>query len=251
MGLFKLFLFFVFSCFLNLNAFSEDISKKQPAGKKTVQPTKKIIRKSIAKQPNENIRKTDNRGSNSRTYQLSNKTINLKSPMCKYAKNNDVISLKKSLVSNNYNASEVNTVCENGESLFMIAVKNNNFLTAKFLMEKGADVNLQNDAGASPLHIISRNNSVEMNRILDLMLYKKDLNVNLRDQDGYTPIMRAVEFENVNCVEQITKLNVNLNIKNIYGKNVLDLAYKILDGKKTDAEREDIRKIIDLLKKKS
>ena len=210
------------------------------------QKTKKIIRKSIAKKKNDKIRKQNEEAKN--IYNISRKTINLKSPMCKYAKDNDVLSLKKTLLASNYNESEVNTICENGETLLMIAVKNNNFLSAKFLLEKGADVNLANEANTTPLHISARKDTPEIDRIFEIIIRNKKLNINAKDKDGYTPLMRAVEFEKVSFIKQIMKLKPDLEVKNVYGKNVFHLAQKVYEGKKTDEERAISEHIINLLK---
>ena len=60
--------------------------------------------------------------------------------------------------------------------------------------------------------------------------------------------MRAVEFEKVSFIKQIMKLKPDLEVKNVYGKNVFHLAQKVYEGKKTDEERAISEHIINLLK---
>lgn len=180
-------------------------------------------------------------------YNLSERTINQNSPMCQYAKKNDIVALKKALLKSNYSIGEINTICKNNESLFLIAVNNDNYLTAKFLLEKGADVNFQNKAGVSALHIIARCNTANMNKIFNLMLKSTRLNINIKDLEGYTPLMRAIEFENIQIVKILVKSGADLNVKNNYGYNAIELAQLSLDGKKTDENIAISNKIIDIL----
>lgn len=190
---------------------------------------------------------TSNKIQKRSAYNLSERTINTNSPMCQYAKKNDIIALKKALLKSNYSIGEINTICKNNESLFLIAVNNNNYLTAKFLLEKGADINLQNKAGASAMHIIARCNTANMNKIFNLMLKNKNLNVNIKDLEGYTPLMRAIEFENIQIVKALVKNGADLNVKNNYGYSAIELAQLSLEGKKTDENRAISKKIIDIL----
>ena len=152
-------------------------------------------------------------------------------------------------MASNYKEEEVNTICKNHESLLMLAVKNNNYLTAKLLIEKGADMNIENVAGATILHIIARTDSKEADRILDLMIRHKNLNINAKDLEGYTPLMRAVEFEKITTIKQLVDMQADIDVKNNYGLNVMDLAKMSLEGKKTDEGREISRNIIKILEK--
>ena len=217
--------------------------------KKTTKKTKnKIVRNLPQKEKkSEGIKATNEQLT--ATYAISNKTINLKSPLCQYAEKNDVVSLKRALMASNYKEEEVNTICKNHESLLMLAVKNNNYLTAKLLIEKGADMNIENVAGVTILHVIARTDSKEADRIIDLMIRHKNLNINAKDLEGYTPLMRAVEFEKITTIKQLVNMQADIDVKNNYGLNVMDLAKMSLEGKKTDEGREISRNIIKILEK--
>jgi len=249
MRCFKLFVLFI--CLLNSYAYTapsnqSKTKKVNNTNTKNQKAKRTIVRNT--KQKKETIKQSKTKFNPSEVYQISKKTINLKSPMCQYAKKNDVVALKKALLASNYDESEVNTICENGESLLMIAVKNNNYLTSKFLIEKGADLNTQNDAGVTPLHIMARLDTNEIDRIFELFVSNKNLNMNLKDNEGYTPLMRAVDFEKISMIERLMNFKkVDVNIKNNYGDSALSLAKKNYEGKKTDEEKAISKHIIDIL----
>ena len=178
---------------------------------------------------------------------LSNKMVNVKSPLCQLAMKNDVLALKRILSKNNYKEQEVNTICKNEESLLFIAVKYDNYLTAKFLIEKGADVNLQNEAGVSPLHLLARINKKDTEKIINLFMEIRSLDKNAKDINGYTPLMRAVEFEKVDFVRQLVENGADIGVKNNYKLDALELAEKVLEGKKEDEDKNNIEKIIKIL----
>ena len=212
---------------------------------------KQIVRTmQIREKKNNAIRASKDQMAPSNAYNISERTINIKSPMCQYVAKNDVISLKKALLASNYSISEVNTICKHNESLLLIAVKNNNFLTAKFLIEKGANVNFQNEAGVSALHIASRIDTSDMDRIFDLLINTRNLNVDIKDMEGYTPLMRAVEFEKLSVIQSLVKIGADLDVKNNYGFNVMELAKRSLEGKRTKEEIAVSQNIIDILSKK-
>ena len=83
---------------------SKDNSKN--VKKKTTKKTKnKIVRNLPQKEKkSEGIKATNEQLT--ATYAISNKTINLKSPLCQYAEKNDVVSLKRVLMASNYKEEE-------------------------------------------------------------------------------------------------------------------------------------------------
>jgi len=207
---------------------------------------KNVVRKTVQKaKSDEKIRsKTDSEVAD---VKIVKKTIYVNSPLCEYAEKNDITSLRKSLLKVNYDVSKVNTICLNGESLLLRAVKNNNYLVAKLLIDSGADVNMQNVAGVSPLHIVARVDTKEMDKILYLLLHEKDIDINLKDAEGYTPLMRAVEFEKISVIEKLLKKKADKTIKNNYGYSAIDLANNVLSGKKTEEEIAISTHIVKLL----
>lgn len=215
---------------------------------KNTRAKKQVVRKMRIKEKKQNaIRARDLQIPPASAYSVSARTVNLKSPMCQYAAKNDVVALKRALLASNYSVSEVNTICKYSESLFFIAVKNNNYLASKLLIEKGADVNFQNEAGVSALHIAARVDTPNMDRIFELLLHSRSLNINIKDAEGYTPLMRAVEFEKISVVRALVRLGADKNVKNNYGHTAVDLAKNISEGAKNNEEKAVSEAIVNIL----
>ena len=223
----------------NIKSTTKNATAKAHIVRKVLQAKKK--KAGIKAQTDEQMPKAD-------AFSISRKTIAIKSPMCEYAAKNDIIALKRALMANNYAESDVNTICKNGESLLMLATKNDNYITVNFLLEKGADVNISNSAGVTPLHLVARTDTQQSERIFDLLIHNKNLDVNVKDIEGYTPLMRAVEFENLLVVKHLVRMHANMEIKNNYGKDVRELAMQLLESKKTDEEKAITRNILSMLK---
>ena len=100
----------------------------------------------------------------------SSQSFVVDSELCSYVERNDVVSLKRKLSSMKYAYKYVNGRCKNNTSLLLLSIEKNNYLSARLLIEKGADPNIQDDAGVSPLHWIARNNEQDYNKILDLIM---------------------------------------------------------------------------------
>lgn len=229
MRLFNLFLV----TFLSLSSFvfsEQDVFSVENSKQKKIEVKKKQSQKTIA-------------------YNLHERIINPNSPLCQYAAKNDIIALKKNLLSSKNIRANVNTICKNNESLFLISVKNDNYAVAKFLIENGANINIRNEAGVTALHIVAHKEIDNAEKFFNLLMRSKNLDLNAKDIEGYTPLMRAIEFEKVSIVSALVKRKADLNVKNNYGKDAKELANILLDGKKTDEERKNINAIINILNK--
>ncbi|WP_265045389.1 MULTISPECIES: ankyrin repeat domain-containing protein [unclassified Wolbachia] len=88
------------------------------------------------------------------------------------------------------------------------------------LLEHNADINAENDEGATVLHyaIIGKN--------LEVVKYiiEKGANVNAKDKDGKTPIHHAVLMGKVDIAMVLLKHNANVNARNNWGMKVLGYA---------------------------
>ena len=65
---------------------------------------------------------------------------------CIYAQTNNINALNAELEKAHFASNVVNRKCSNGESLLLIATKNDNFIAFKTLLEHGANPNLENSA---------------------------------------------------------------------------------------------------------
>ncbi len=100
----------------------------------------------------------------------------------------------------------------------MQAVANNDIEGVKFFIKiNPGEINQQNIGGATAFHIAVRNNNIEIVKIL----LKFNIDINVIDNEGYTPLMRAVAYENSEIAEMILQRNPNLAILNKNSESVI------------------------------
>jgi ankyrin repeat protein len=95
----------------------------------------------------------------------------------------------------------------------------------KYLIQfKDVDVNLPDNRGETPLHIASDRGDLE---IIDELLKRGDINVNVQDEMGDTPLHRAVDNNKPEIIEKLlNRDDIDLNIQNNQGETPLHLAVK-------------------------
>lgn len=86
-----------------------------------------------------------------------------------------------------------------GEGALHIIARSRNTLYLRFLLQKGANPNLQDSRGNTPLMIAVENRFVD--GVDTLILYKASLN--LANQSGETPLIRAVQMRDVDMVRRL------------------------------------------------
>lgn len=90
----------------------------------------------------------------------------------------------------------------------------------KYLLKKGADVNVKNDDGSTALMIASLYGNLEMVKYL----IENGADINAKDNDGSTALIYASKWANLEEVEYLVKNGTDINIKDIEGKTALDWA---------------------------
>lgn len=103
-----------------------------------------------------------------------------------------------------------------------LAARSNHIPIVKYLLAKGANVNLQDKDGYTAMHYAALNGNRE---IVQLLLAIPDINVNLLDYQQRTPLHRAVEqcFTDI-AHELIVKAKADVNIQNNHGWTALHYA---------------------------
>jgi ankyrin repeat protein len=89
----------------------------------------------------------------------------------------------------------------------------------KILLESGANPNLQNDYGTSPLHYSSATNLFGAAKIL----IEYNANPNILNKNKKTPLHLASYFNNFNIVRLLLESGADPNLKDIDNKTPLDL----------------------------
>jgi len=92
----------------------------------------------------------------------------------------------------------------------------------KLLLSKGADVNMQNRMGWTPLHTAIQN---RQQAIVEL-LTTKGADVNAKDKRGQTPLYVAVNLGQKEVVELLIAKGADVNVMGSRGDNALSLAKK-------------------------
>jgi ankyrin repeat protein len=110
------------------------------------------------------------------------------------------------------NHADLNPYDEDGFTPLHYALFNGYFQIAKLLIENGADVNGRNKkTGDTPLHYAIYHKGEGAYNFIQYLL-EKGADINSQDDYGDTPLHRAVRQEDVNMVELLIKEKPNLNI---------------------------------------
>ncbi len=96
----------------------------------------------------------------------------------------------------------------------------------KLLLDSGADPNVQNKQGETPLHLAIKYGCIKIAQIL----LKYGANPDIQNRDGNTPLHLAVKLENTAAVKILLKNRANPNITNFKGLTPLELA-KIIQNR--------------------
>ncbi|XP_023220588.1 E3 ubiquitin-protein ligase MIB1-like [Centruroides sculpturatus] len=117
-------------------------------------------------------------------------------------------------------------------ALHHAARKNSVLLVAK-LLEKGSDVNAQDPRGDTALHIAAGRGLVDVATVL---LEHPEVNINKQNEDGFTPLMCAVDSYFTKIVKMLLDKNCDLDIKSDQvNKDALDIAKEhLIKRKKRD-----------------
>lgn len=139
--------------------------------------------------------------------------------LLKYCKKNNTVAVYKILTDNqNIN---VNVSDELGLTPIIIACKFNNIRMAKLLLDRGAIVNVKSKGGEMPIFVACK----RKNKLLVRYLLEKDNNIiNLQDEYGRTPLMIAVDDNNMDMIRCLMKYNPDCDIQDNRGRSPLMVA---------------------------
>ncbi|XP_023313913.1 tankyrase-1-like [Trichogramma pretiosum] len=131
------------------------------------------------------------------------------------------------------------------ESPLHFAAKCGRVQVIELLLKSGADPKLANEAGLTPLHVISKTGyNIESANMLFKISDEKHtpIDINARDGSGWTPLHYALEREDRLTAEYLVKSGADLNIADDAGLTPLHIICKTSYG---DGMLEDFLKICD------
>lgn len=104
----------------------------------------------------------------------------------------------------------------------MKAVTSRSYHTVKWLIKKGADVDIQDWYGYTALHHAVSTYQLEISKLL----LENDANPNLQRNGGFTALMDAVYSRNLKIVSLLVEYKADLNIQDDEGKTALMLGVR-------------------------
>ncbi|XP_050409060.1 putative ankyrin repeat protein RF_0381 [Patella vulgata] len=123
----------------------------------------------------------------------------------------------------NTNGCDVNLSDKKGITPLLLAVEQNDIEIFKLLHHHGATVKKQNSREMSVLHLAIQNGNAG---IVDILLYNHGCDVNLSDKVGVTPLLLAVEQNEIEIVTLLQTHGADVNKQNSRGMSPLHLAIK-------------------------
>lgn len=106
-----------------------------------------------------------------------------------------------------------------GMSALAVASSQGNSVMALFLVASGADVNLQNNSGETPLHFaVSANN-------LEIIQFLIENGADIQPQGDSTPLLAAARRGYFEIVQFLVRNGADINRRDNNGNSALDLAY--------------------------
>ncbi|MDR3197002.1 MAG: ankyrin repeat domain-containing protein [Planctomycetaceae bacterium] len=111
-----------------------------------------------------------------------------------------------------------------------------NLANIKYLVEKGADVNIKGHNGITPLHCATLHDNLEVVKYL----VEKGADVNVKDKNSETPLFNAVSSGNLEVVKYLVEKGADVNVKDLEGKTPLDYA-DLLDYDNKEEIKEFLR----------
>jgi ankyrin repeat protein len=139
---------------------------------------------------------------------------------------NNMFDIIKLLIEKGVDLNIISTL--SGYNPLTTSINKKNIEVAKLLIEKGANIDFQNDNGISPLMVAIAGNLYEL---IKLLIY---LNVNIDNKtiDGDTPLIFAVKYKNpVDIINLLLEKGADPSIKNNDGNNAL---YYAIQNKNKD-----------------
>ena len=124
------------------------------------------------------------------------------------------------------NPNVINSVNTDGYSPLILACYRENNEVAKFLIEKGANINFKSGLG-TPLMACSAKGNI----VIAKFLIEKKADINSTDENGMSAIMYSVMFKNYEFAKLLIQNKATIEVKDNRGNSPLDYAILADDDK--------------------
>jgi ankyrin repeat protein len=115
---------------------------------------------------------------------------------------------------------DINAIDHDGWTAAILAMELNKFDAVKFLHARGADLSIVNHKGRNSLHIAARNGDV---KAIKWLLENSTLDINLADDEGSTPIMICLNWNELASAKLLVERGSNLFLKDEEGTRAIDI----------------------------
>jgi len=115
---------------------------------------------------------------------------------------------------------EIDARDEDGETALGVAADDGNVRIARLLVSRGANINVKNSCGDTPLTEASEEGNLDVVKLL----ISSGANINSLDEHGYTPLHRAAEKGRKEIVEFLVSKGADVDIKAKDGRTPAKMA---------------------------
>ena len=153
---------------------------------------------------------------------------------------------------------DINAANSEGEPAILVAVKNNDRMMLRLLLENNAELNIKNKKGYTILMYTFAAQKFEMSKIL--LSHGGLGDFNYQYKDGKTALMLAIIKKNRRIIKSVMKFRQNFNIRDTFGNTALvyaaglglsDVVRTLLKkGADPTIPRKDGRTVIDIARAK-
>lgn len=119
-------------------------------------------------------------------------------------------------------------ITDGDDPLITAALKRGHTVVAKIVLEAGADVNLRNKLGLTPL-LVACGKTTMGYRVISEALIAKGANVNVRDVIGNTPLLLAISGGMFEIAKMLIERGANVSLASSKGMTPLELARRSPD----------------------
>jgi ankyrin repeat protein len=98
-----------------------------------------------------------------------------------------------------------------------------NLVEFRRLLVLNIDVNQPDDSGYMPVHIASDARSVNHTEIVRLLI-EHGADINVKNRVGHTPLYYAVKYKNINLIRELIEHGANVTERDDFGSTYLHIA---------------------------